>query len=73
MGAAHLLSEASSWQQAQLGWRRPVSILQIEWGNGKQPLLELQSVRSSTTLWDIARWLATSCMPGRHATWRRDC
>ena len=53
---AHKLAESiSTWVQAQLGWRQPVSIQQIEWGDGDEPLLEVQSVKSSASLWDIAR------------------
>lgn len=46
-----------SWQ-AKLGWRKPVDIEQIRWGDSSAPdanaLVEVQSIKSSTSLWDVA-------------------
>jgi hypothetical protein len=45
--------------QASLGWRRPVSIQQLRWGErggaASAPLVDVAAMKSSAALWDIAR------------------
>lgn len=45
--------------QARLGWRTPVNIEHVEWGDlseeGGRAVVEVQSIKSSASLWDMAR------------------
>ena len=45
--------------QASLGWRRPLSIQELRWGErgsiASAPLVDVASVKSSASLWDIGR------------------
>ncbi|CAL8464610.1 g4145 [Coccomyxa elongata] len=46
--------------QASLGWRKPVNIENVQWGDRASeaaggPLVEVPSIRSSASLWDIAK------------------
>ncbi|EIE19123.1 hypothetical protein COCSUDRAFT_59606 [Coccomyxa subellipsoidea C-169] len=46
-------------KQASLGWRKPVNIEHVEWGDlseaGGSAVVEVPSIRSSASLWEIAR------------------
>ncbi|KAK9904839.1 hypothetical protein WJX75_003587 [Coccomyxa subellipsoidea] len=46
-------------KQARLGWRTPVNIEHVEWGDlseeGGRAVVEVQSIKSSASLWDMAR------------------
>lgn len=57
----HMLT---SWvlnlNQANLGWRKPVNIENVQWGDraseaAGSPLVEVPSITSSASLWDIAK------------------